>query len=124
MSWNGLSREILLCCSVQDEMIPVLTTCCCGIVSVRSAALLVAALLIVRRLVSDLRIYLLPVLSNSGCLDSRARIANRYYLDGLGFESRWKRDFPFRPDKPLGPPSLMYNRYRLFFGDKPAGEWC
>jgi hypothetical protein len=55
-------KENLFLCRVQEEMIPQLTTCCCGIVSVRTAALLVAALFIVRRLTSESRIYLLPIL--------------------------------------------------------------
>jgi hypothetical protein len=39
-------------CRIQDEMIPLLTTCCCGIVSVRTASVIVAALLIVSYLAS------------------------------------------------------------------------
>ena len=27
------------------------------------------------------------------------------------------------PDQPSGPPSLLYNGYRIFFGDKAAGAW-
>ena len=49
------------CCRVQDEMIPLLTTCCCGVVSVRTAALLVAALHVVGRLASDSCVYILRV---------------------------------------------------------------
>ena len=40
----------------------------------------------------------------------------RYELDGPGIESRWGRDFPTRPDRPWGPPSLQYNGYRVFPG--------
>jgi hypothetical protein len=28
------------------------------------------------------------------------------------------------PDRPWGPPSLLYNEYRVFPGDKAAGAWC
>jgi len=27
------------------------------------------------------------------------------------------------PDRPWGPPSLLYNGYRAFPGDKAAGSW-
>jgi hypothetical protein len=36
-------------------------------------------------------------------------IATHYGLNGLGFESRWRRDFP----NPSRPPSLLHNRYRV-----------
>ena len=32
--------------------------------------------------------------------------------------------FRTRPDRPWGPPSLLYNVYRLFPGGKAAGAWC
>ena len=35
-----------------------------------------------------------------------------------GIESRWERDFSARPDRPLGPPGLLYNGYRVFPGGK------
>ena len=49
----------------------------------------------------------------------------RYELDGLGIESRWRRDFqhPSRPDRPGGQPSLLYNGYRIIPGDKAARAW-
>jgi hypothetical protein len=31
--------------------------------------------------------------------------------------------FRTRPDRPLGPPSLLYNGYRVFPGSKMAGAW-
>ena len=40
-----------------------------------------------------------------------------YGLDGPGIESLWGEIFP-RPDRPWGPPSLLYNGYRVFSGDK------
>ena len=32
--------------------------------------------------------------------------------------------FHICPDRPWGPPSLMYNGYRVFNGGKADGEWC
>jgi hypothetical protein len=46
---------------------------------------------------------------------SAVGIATGYGLDGPGIESRWGRDFPHRP---WGPPSLLYNGYRVFLGGK------
>jgi hypothetical protein len=42
----------------------------------------------------------------------------RYGLDGPGIESRWGEIFRTRPDRPWGPPSLLYNGYRVFPGVK------
>ena len=44
-------------------------------------------------------------------------IATGYGLDGPGIESRWA-SFTVRPDRPWGPPSLLYNAYRVFPGGK------
>ena len=53
--------------------------------------------------------------------DSSVGIATRYGLDGPGFEFRLGgRDFPHRP---YGPPSLLYNGYRVFLLGKAAGAW-
>ena len=52
-----------------------------------------------------------------GSRDSSVGIATRYGLDGPGIESRT------RPDRPWGPPSLLYNGYRVFRGGKAAGAW-
>jgi len=43
-------------------------------------------------------------------------IATRYELDGPGIESRWGggENFRSRPDRPWGPPSPLYNGYRVF----------
>jgi hypothetical protein len=49
---------------------------------------------------------------------SSVGIATDYGLDGPGIESRWGRDFPHLPDRPWGPPSLLYNGYRVFPGGK------
>jgi hypothetical protein len=41
--------------------------------------------------------------------DSSVGTATHYELDGPEIESRWERDFRIRPDRPWGPPSLLYN---------------
>jgi hypothetical protein len=50
--------------------------------------------------------------------DGSVGIAARYGLDGPGIESRWGRDFTHHPDRPWGPPSLLYKWYRVFPGGK------
>jgi len=45
-------------------------------------------------------------------------IATGYGLDALGIESWWGEIFRTCPDWPWGPPSLLYNGYRVF----PGGE--
>ena len=46
-------------------------------------------------------------------------IATGYGLDGPGIESRWGGEiFRTCPDRPWGPPSLLYNRYPVFSGVK------
>ena len=45
-------------------------------------------------------------------------IATAYGLDGPGIESRWGEIFRTIPDRPWGPPSLLYNWYRVFPGGK------
>jgi len=45
-------------------------------------------------------------------------IATAYGLDGPGIESRWGEIFRTSPDRPWGPPSLLYNVYRVFPGGK------
>ena len=49
---------------------------------------------------------------------SSVGIATGYGLDGPGIESRWGRDFPHLSRQALGPPSLLYNGYRVFPGVK------
>jgi hypothetical protein len=53
--------------------------------------------------------------------DGSVGIATGYGLDG---ESRWGEIFLTRPDRPWGPPGLLYNGYRVFPGGKTAGVWC
>jgi hypothetical protein len=43
-------------------------------------------------------------------------IATGYGLDGPGIESRWGEIFRTCPDRPWGPPSLLYTGYRVFPG--------
>jgi len=45
-------------------------------------------------------------------------IGTVYGLDGPGIESRWVEIFRICPDRPWGPPSLLYNGYRVFPGGK------
>ena len=49
--------------------------------------------------------------------DSSVGIATRYGLGGPG------EIFRTRPDRPWGPPSLLYNGYGVFPGSKAAGAW-
>jgi hypothetical protein len=55
---------------------------------------------------------------------SVVRIATGYGLDGLGIESRCGEIFRTCSDRPWGPPSLLYNGYRVFPGGKAAGALC
>jgi hypothetical protein len=45
-------------------------------------------------------------------------IATDYGLRGPGIESRWSEIFRTCPDRPWGPPRLLYNGYRVFPGGK------
>ena len=50
---------------------------------------------------------------------SSGNIVTGYGLDGPGTESRWGGEiFRTCPDRPWGPPSLLYNGYRVFPGGK------
>ena len=40
--------------------------------------------------------------------------ATGYGMEGPVIESRWGEIFRTCPDRPWGPPSLLYNRYRVF----------
>jgi hypothetical protein len=44
--------------------------------------------------------------------------ATRYGLEGPGIESRWGEIFRIYPDRLRGPPSVLYNGYRVFPGGK------
>ena len=60
----------------------------------------------------------LLVLSPLSTLGSVVGIVTGYGLDGPGIESRWGRIFRTCPDRPWGPPSLLYNGYWVFPGGK------
>jgi len=49
---------------------------------------------------------------------SSVGIATGYGLHGPRFEYRWGEIFHTCPDRPWGPPSLLYNGYRVFHGVK------
>ena len=56
--------------------------------------------------------------------NSSVGTATPYGVGGPGIESRWGVEiFPTRPDLPCGPPSLLYNRHRVFPGGKAAEAW-
>jgi len=49
---------------------------------------------------------------------SSVGIVTGYGLDGPGIESHWGEIFRTCPDRHWGPPSLLYNGYRVFPGGK------
>jgi hypothetical protein len=58
-------------------------------------------------------------------------IATGYGMDGPGMEEPRKKKNPgggeifrTRQNRPWGPPSLLYNGYRVFPKGKEAGVWC
>jgi hypothetical protein len=53
---------------------------------------------------------------------SSVGIATGYELDGPGFESWRVEIFCTTPDRPWGPPSLLYNGYRVFPGGRKRPE--
>ena len=53
--------------------------------------------------------------------DNAVGIATRYRLDGPGIESRCGARFS-TPNRPWGPPGLLYNGYRVSPGGKAAGS--
>ena len=56
--------------------------------------------------------------------DTAVGIATRYGLGRQGIESRCGGEiFRTRPDRPWGPPSLLYNGYQVFHDGKAAGAW-
>ena len=57
-------------------------------------------------------------------LESVVGIVTRYGLDGSGIESWWGDEiFRTLPDRPWGPPSLLYKGYGVFTGGKATEEW-
>jgi hypothetical protein len=73
--------------------------------------------------VSVRKSFLVPVIHHVG-RDSVVGIATRYGLDGPEIESRWGASiFRTSPDRPWGPPSLLYKGYRVSFpGIKRPGR--
>jgi hypothetical protein len=66
----------------------------------------------------DLLIYFVYITPFHGP-GSSVGIATSYGLDRPGTESRWGGEiFRTCPDRPWGPPSLLYNGYRVFPGGK------
>jgi hypothetical protein len=70
---------------------------------------------------------LLEVLTFSTCIG----IGNKKSIGTPKGEPVWKKKNPgggeifyTRPDRPWGPPSLLYNGYRVCPGGKAAGAWC
>jgi hypothetical protein len=57
-------------------------------------------------------------MSNKWSRDSSVGIATRYVLEGPGIESRWGEISRTYPDWLRVSPSLLYNWYRVFPGDK------
>jgi hypothetical protein len=49
---------------------------------------------------------------------SSVGLATGYGLDSPEIKSQWGEIFRTRPDRPWGPPSLLYNGYRVFPGGK------
>jgi hypothetical protein len=69
-----------------------------------------------------IKILFIPVFAWRVGRDRSVGIATRYGLGGPGIESRWGSEvFRTCPDRPLGPPNLLYNGYRVFPGGKAAG---
>ena len=67
------------------------------------------------------RILVMYIRTCIGCAPgSVVGIATVYVLYGPGIESRWGGGEIFRtyPDRPWGPPSFLYNEYRVFPGGK------
>ena len=59
----------------------------------------------------------------TGGRDCAVGVATRNGLDSPGIESRWGGEiFRIRPDWPWGPPSLLYNSYRVFPGVNRPGR--
>ena len=56
-----------------------------------------------------------------GGRDGVVGIATRYGLDSLGWNPGEGEIFRICPDRPWGPPSFLYNGYRVLPGGKAAG---
>ena len=65
-----------------------------------------------------LLIFILLVIVAVVGLDSSVGIATRYGLGGRGSNTSWGEIFRTCSHRPWGPPSLLYNGYRVFPGGK------
>jgi len=52
------------------------------------------------------------------CAGQLSRYSDWLRAGRSGIESRWGRDLSARPDRPWGPPRLLWNGYRVFPGGK------
>ena len=64
----------------------------------------------------DMTVYIILLFPLSS--DSAVGIATCYRPEGPGIESQWGEIFRTYPDRLQGPPSLLYNGYRVFPGGK------
>jgi hypothetical protein len=71
--------------------------------------------------ISEFILEKLLIHASSGSRDSVVGIVTRDGLEGPRIESRWGEIFRTYPDRLRGPPSLLYNGYRVFLGVKAAG---
>ena len=67
-------------------------------------------------------ILFIPGSAEFGGPGSSVVIATGYGLDGLGSNPGGGEIFHICPDRPWGPPSLLYNVYRVFPGGKEGPE--
>jgi hypothetical protein len=72
------------------------------------------------KLTNKIQLYMLIYYAQSALRGpgSSIGVATDYRLDGPGIEFRWRRDFRPLQTGPGGPPSLLYNGYRVFSGGK------
>jgi hypothetical protein len=66
---------------------------------------------------------ILPRLPDIRSRDSSVGIATRYGWKVRVSNLGGGEIFRTRPDRPWGPPSLLYNGYRVVSGGKAAGAW-
>jgi len=67
--------------------------------------------------------FIIIIIFINGSRDNSFYIATCSGLNGLGIESRWEEIFRARPNRPWGPPSILYEYcgYRVFPRAKAAG---
>ena len=70
-------------------------------------------ILITLNILQERKFLILRIYSKIFCgPSSSVSIATGYWLDGPGIESRWKRIFHTRPDRPWAHPASYFNVYR------------